>query len=170
VKRRELMSLLGGAAAGWPLAAQAQHPAIPVVGYLNFGSPEASANLTTAFRKGLSEAGFVEGQNVAIEYRWARNDAERLPELATDLVRRRAAVIVTPASAAATLAVKAVTATIPIVFRRHSTDAARHCRRGDRVKRREFITLLGGAAAAWPLAAPNIQKKTLLPRGSRPRL
>jgi ABC-type uncharacterized transport system substrate-binding protein len=95
VKRRELMSLLGGAAAGWPLAAQAQHPAIPVVGYLNFGSPEASANLTTAFRKGLSEAGFVEGQNVAIEYRWARNDAERLPELATDLVRRRAAVIVT---------------------------------------------------------------------------
>jgi ABC-type uncharacterized transport system substrate-binding protein len=113
--RREFVALLGSAAA-WPLAARAQHPAIPVVGYLYFGSPEASANLTTAFRKGLSEAGFVEGQNVAIEYRWARNDAERLPELATDLVRRRAAVIVTPASAAATLAVNALTATIPIVF------------------------------------------------------
>jgi putative tryptophan/tyrosine transport system substrate-binding protein len=116
IKRREFISLLGGAVAAWPVAAIGQGPGIPMVGYLYFGSPEASAKLTAAFRKGLSETGFVEGQNVAIEYRWARSDAERLPELARDLVGRRVAVIATPGSFAATLAVKAATATIPIVF------------------------------------------------------
>ena len=112
--RREFVALLGGAAA-WPLAARAQ-AVMPVVGYLAAGTPETWANVVAAFRKGLGETGFAEGQNVAIEFRWARNELDRLPELAADLVRRRPVVIATPSSAAATLAVKEATTTIPIVF------------------------------------------------------
>jgi putative ABC transport system substrate-binding protein len=118
MRRREFIA--GGIAAAWPLAAHAQPPALPVIGFLHNGAPETFAGPMAAFRKGLSEAGFVEGQNVAIEYRWARNDSDqdhnRLPELLADLVRRRVAVIVTPTNTATAVASKAATNTIPIVF------------------------------------------------------
>jgi putative ABC transport system substrate-binding protein len=113
--RREFITLLGGAAA-WPVAARAQQPAKPVVGFLRPGAPEPNAHLVEAFRNGLGETGYVEGRNVAVEYRWAHNDDDRLPELAADLVRLRVAVIVTPGSTAAAAAAKSATTTIPIVF------------------------------------------------------
>ena len=114
MKRRNFMALVAGATA-WPLASARAQQAMPVVGFLYAGSPEPNSQRVSAFRKGLSEAGYVEGQNVAIEFRWAERD-DQLPELAAALVQQRVAIIATPVSTQATLAAKAATTTIPIVF------------------------------------------------------
>src|SRR6516165_9983751 len=113
IGRRELLAALGGAAA-WPLAARAQRPVIPVIGYLHSGSSAPYAHLVGAFRQSLKEAGYVEGENVAIEFRWAENKLDRLPALAVDLAQRRVAVIVGPN--VSMRAARAATSTIPIVF------------------------------------------------------
>jgi putative ABC transport system substrate-binding protein len=115
IGRRKFLATLGGAVAAWPLAARAQQPAMPVIGYLNLGSPESDAFRLTGLRRGLNQSGYVEGRNFVIEYRWAGNQADRLPELAADLVQLRVAVIVAPALPS-TLAAKAATTSIPIVF------------------------------------------------------
>ena len=115
IRRREFITLLGGASA-WPLAASSQQQGLPVVGYLDLASAQSTVPLVAAFRKGLDETGYLEGHNVAIEYRWADNQGERLLALAADLVRRNVAVIATPTSTLAAIAAKAATSKIPIVF------------------------------------------------------
>jgi len=116
MKRREFIALMGSAATAWPQAARAQQPAMPVVGYLYIGSSADLRDRVAAFQGGLKELGFVEGQNVAVEYRWADNQVDRLPELATDLIRRGVAVIAAPAGGDTASVVKGLTKTIPIVF------------------------------------------------------
>jgi putative ABC transport system substrate-binding protein len=126
LKRREFITLLGGAAATWPLAASAQHPVMPVVGFLNVSWPETWTHYTAAFKLGARQAGFVEDRNVKIEYRWARGDYNQLPALAKELVNLRMSVIAANGGSRVALAAKAATATIPIVFTFGDGDPVKH--------------------------------------------
>ena len=116
MSRRKTLALLGSAVAAWPLAARGQQPAMPVIGYLSGATFETMREYVAAFHRGLADGGFFEGRNVAIEYRWAEGENERLPALAADLVRREVAIIVVGSSTPGALAAKAATQTIPIVF------------------------------------------------------
>src|SRR5262245_61247483 len=116
MRRRDFVTLLGGAAAVWPLAARAQQPSVPVIGFMGLETPDLYADRLGAFHQGLKETGFVQGQNVAIEYRWARGHYDRYPEMAAEFVRRQVAVIAATGGEPSPQSAKAATQTIPIVF------------------------------------------------------
>jgi putative ABC transport system substrate-binding protein len=151
VKRRAFIAGLGGAAA-WPLVARAQQPAVPVIGFLSARSPEDTAQVLNAFRNGLGEGGFIEGQNAIIEYRWARGDYSQLPTFAADLVQRRVNVLVATGGEASAVAAKRATSTIPIVFVM-----------GDPVKARlvESLNRPGGNATGSYVVTPEMEQKRL---------
>jgi ABC-type uncharacterized transport system substrate-binding protein len=129
MRRREFITLLGGAAAAWPLAAHAQQAAMPVIGYLNNGSPDSDTHRLTGLRRGLNQIGYVEGRNLVIEYRWAANQADRLPALAAELVRRQVTVIVA-AGLLPSLAAKSAATSIPIVSAHPNKSLNSHRREG----------------------------------------
>jgi putative ABC transport system substrate-binding protein len=153
IRRREFITLVGGAAAAWPLAARAQQSAMPVIGLVRITTPEDSAHLVAAFKRGLGESGFVEGQNVTIEYRYALNQVDRLPALMAELVDRGVAVLAATGGTISARAAKAATTTVPIVFRGRSGESGARCQPQSAKRQchwRERIRRPVGLQKDWP--------------------